>query len=284
VPPPHAPARAAGHEVGELRALAERQPELAAAVALQVDLVTAERRVRSRMATPWIDAPDSALRARLTAGSPLVHFAELAVEWSDCRLLFRQVTDVLRRHDAIGSAEAARLHELGRHPDLHGLASRWFSRAPGFPAALDEPTGLLLPEMLDDVLGWALRPVLTRTADVLQQRLSLTSWTASTCPVCGGSPDFGYITPAAERLLVCGRCHARWGFDRTGCPYCPNRDHGRIVTFATHDGWYRVAACQQCERYMKMLDGRRATRPLLLPVDMIATLPLDAAAMQKGFR
>lgn len=235
------------------------------------------------MATPWIDAPDASLRARLEAGTPLVRFDELAVDWSDCRLLFRQVTDVLRRHDAIESAEAAQLHELGRQGDLQGLASRWFVRAPGFPPSPDEPLASPLPEMLDDVLAWALRPVLTRTADVLQQRVPLTGWTASTCPVCGGAPEFGYITPAAERLLICGRCHTRWPFAQTACPFCPNRDHGRIVTFATPDGWYRVAACQVCQRYLKMLDGRKATRPLLLPVDLVATLPLDAAAMQKGF-
>lgn len=239
--------------------------------------------MRSRLATPWIDAPDAALRERLASGGPLVRFDELAVEWSECRLLFRQITDVLRRHDAIEAHEAARLHDLGRHVDLQGIASGWYIRAPGFPPGPTPAIVTALPEMLDDVMGWALRPVLTRTADVLQQRLSLSAWTASTCPVCGGAPDFGYITPSAERLLACGRCHARWPFDQMACPYCPNRDPRRLTTFATQDGWYRVVACQACKRYLKMLDGRRATRGLLLPVDLVATLPLDAAAMQKGF-
>ncbi len=279
---PLSPTRASGHEVTELRALAERYPELAGAVSMQVELVTAERRVRSRIATPWIDAPDASLHARLASGYPLVRFSELAIEWTECRLLFRQITDVLRRHDALEAAEAAQLHDLGRHAGLPDLATRWFARAPGFPPAPEAAEDL--PEMLDDVLGWSLRPVLTRTADVLQQRLSLADWTAATCPVCGGAPEFGYITAAADRLLACGRCQARWPFDQTACPYCLNGDHRRITTFATQDGWYRVAACQVCERYLKMLDGRHATRPLLLPVDTIATLPLDAAAMEKGFR
>ncbi|MDP1569004.1 MAG: formate dehydrogenase accessory protein FdhE [Vicinamibacterales bacterium] len=281
---PSPPARASGHEVSELRALAERVPELAEAVSLQVELVTAERRIRSRLATPWIDAPDADLKARLAAGRPLVRFEDLAFDWPECRLLFRQVTDILRRHDAVDAADVDRLHEIGRDPRLPDVARQWFLRAPGIPAAEHPAADAAAPEMLDDVLGWALKPVLTRAADVLQQRLSLADWGAATCPVCGGAPEFGYITAAAGRLLACGRCHARWPFDQMACPFCPNRDRTRLTTFATQDGWYRVAACQVCERYLKMLDGRHATRPLLMPVDTIATLPLDAAAMQKGFR
>jgi hypothetical protein len=47
---------------------------------------------------------------------------------------------------------------------------------------------------------------------------------------------------------------------------------------------YRIAACDVCTRYLKAHDGRRASRPLMLPVDTVATLPLDAAAMQKGYK
>jgi len=44
-----------------------------------------------------------------------------------------------------------------------------------------------------------------------------------------------------------------------------------------------VSACDVCRRYLKAYDARRATRPLMVAVDTIATLPLDAAAMQRGY-
>jgi hypothetical protein len=34
---------------------------------------------------------------------------------------------------------------------------------------------------------------------------------------------------------------------------------------------------------LKAFDGRNGTRPVLVAVDTIATLPLDAAAMQRGY-
>ena len=84
---------------------------------------------------------------------------------------------------------------------------------------------------------------------------------------------------SGERQLVCARCHVRWHFNPIACPYCGNDDRARIKSMATPDGLYRVMICGPCGRYIKALDGRKATRPLLPYVDVIATLPLDAAVM-----
>jgi formate dehydrogenase maturation protein FdhE len=56
-----------------------------------------------------------------------------------------------------------------------------------------------------------------------------------------------------------------------------------ITSFATRDGRYRVYACDVCRRYLKAYDGRNAARPVMVAVDTIATLPLDAGAIQKGY-
>ena len=55
-----------------------------------------------------------------------------------------------------------------------------------------------------------------------------------------------------------------------------------IKSLATPDGIYRVMSCRVCERYIKVLDGRKASRPLLPYFDPIATLPLDAAMAKNG--
>ena len=75
----------------------------------------------------------------------------------------------------------------------------------------------------------------------------------------------------------------RWKFEPLTCPYCQNSDRSRITSFATPDGQYRVYACDVCRRYLKAYDARRASRPVMQVVDSIATLPLDAAAIQRGY-
>jgi formate dehydrogenase maturation protein FdhE len=92
------------------------------------------------------------------------------------------------------------------------------------------------------------------------------------------------ITPAAERLLICSRCASRWRFHQLACPFCANADRAKITSFATRDGLYRLYACDVCQRYLKAFDGRHAPRPVMPAVDAIATLPLDAAAVQRGYR
>ena len=42
--------------------------------------------------------------------------------------------------------------------------------------------------------------------------------------------------------------------------------------------------CDVCRKYLKAYDARNASRPVMVSVDTIATLPLDAAAMQKGYK
>src|SRR6185503_13865148 len=149
-------------DVFELKALAERQPELAPAATLQIDLIEAIRRVQSRITTPWIETSTDTLTERLAHGHSLLDFSQIAFDWNDVRLLVRQVTDVLRRHEVIDAATAAAMHSVGRSPTLPDIMRGWFELQP----AVDI-------EMIGEVLGWAARPYLQRTAEVLQQRVSL---------------------------------------------------------------------------------------------------------------
>src|SRR5690349_12725008 len=153
-------------DVVELKTLAERQPQLAPAATLQVDLIEAVRRVQGRITTPWIETPAETLTARLAAGQPLLEFSQIAFDWNDVRLLIRQVTDVLRRHEVVDPPTAAALHAIGRSPTLPDVMRAWFELQP-----------VVDVEMLGEVLGWSARPYLQRTAEVLQQRVSLDTWT-----------------------------------------------------------------------------------------------------------
>jgi hypothetical protein len=283
--------RPESRDVVELRALAERQPELSVAAHMQIDLVEAQRRVQARITTPWIDLRADDIAERLACGERLADFDRLAVDWTEVRLLIRQVTDIFRRYDAIEAGDVPRLHEVGRDAGLPAVARRWYDE----PLAVVQPATVAhgvadfthraapVPEMLGEVLRWALKPFLARTAEVLQRRTSLDHWRRGHCPVCGGQPEVAVITSSGGRHLVCGRCQARWLFATVACPFCNETSRDQLVSFATPDGMYRVTACRSCQRYIKALDGRHAGRPALPALDSVATLPLDAVVMQRGF-
>jgi hypothetical protein len=270
----------------ELKQLKAAQPELASAVDMQLALVDMQRRVQGRVPLPWIQADPKWVAAQQQEGRPLVRFRDIPLEWSDFRLTLRQTADILMRYDALDRTDHDAIVAIGRDGNtLEPIVTRWYgatSGVDGKPSASErQPADA--PAALDQVLVLAMRPFLARCAEALSQRVDLTAWRHGHCPYCGWEPDFAVITPHADRRLICGRCTGQWGFAPLTCPFCANDDRALVTSFATRDGRYRVYACDVCRRYLKAYDGRNASRPVMLSVDSIATLPLDAAAIQRGY-
>lgn len=282
---PARPPRAEPREILELKQIKIAQPELASAVDMQVALVEMQRRVQGRVPLPWIQPDPAWVAAQQQAGRPLVRFQDIPLEWSDFRLTFRQTADILVRFDALERPDYNTIVSMGRDGDtLQPIVGQWYAVSSG----LSDSESLArmppdAPASLEQVLVLALRPFLTRCAEAIAQRVDLSSWTHGHCPFCGWEPDFAAITPSAERRLICGRCAGQWAFGAYTCPFCSNDDRALVTSFATRDGKYRVYACDICRRYLKAYDGRSATRPVMVSVDSIATLPLDAAAIQRGY-
>jgi FdhE protein len=280
------PGRAEPREIVELRRLKSEQPDLASAVDLQIALLEVQRRMQPRVPLPWVELEPAWIARCLAEGHPLLRFEHIPLNWTDFRLVFRQTAEVLRRFDAVEPDEFRQMESLSREGDaLPPLVMRWYA---GGDAPTSHPGGEThadreLPAMLQQVLQLAARPFLARCAEVLVSKIDLASWTRGLCPLCGGEPEFAVITQAGERLLICGRCTAQWRYPALACPFCENADRSRITSFASRDGHYRISACDVCRRYLKAYDARHASRGVLVAVDSIATLPLDAAAMQKGY-
>ena len=282
---PPRPTRAEPREILELKQLRSTQPELAAAVDMQIALVDMQRRVQARVPLPWIQTDPEWLAAQQRAGRPAVRFGDIPLDWTDFRLTFRQTADILHRYDALDAAEHRRILTFAREGNaLEPLVTRWYEATSGVNG--DNPRDRTpdgAPPSLDQVLLLAMRPFLARCAEALTQRADFSNWHHGHCPFCGWEPDFAVITPGAERRLICGRCCAQWAYGAHTCPFCANDDRALVTSFATRDGRYRVYACDVCRRYLKAYDGRSAPRPVMVAVDTIATLPLDAAAMQRGY-
>ena len=96
----------------------------------------------------------------------------------------------------------------------------------------------------------------------------------------------GFIAKQNQRIEISlnDRIRRQNGLQKLQRTFCLNTDRSRITSFATRDGLYRLYGCDVCQRYLKAFDGRNAPRQVMPAVDAIATLPLDAAAVQRGYR
>jgi formate dehydrogenase maturation protein FdhE len=281
VPKTDRPGRAESRDVVALRQLKDEQPDLASAADMQIELLGAQRRVQAR-----VPVPSSAFDRRKPDRErrrPVLQFKDIPINWTDFRLMLRQTADILRRFESLELPDYDRIQSLARDGQIEALAASWFDG----PVTRDFQADVARAperEMLDQVLLLAMRPFLARCAEALLPRLELGEWMHPFCPLCGGEPEFAYINPAAERLLICGRCTGQWHYDPIACPFCENGDRARITSFTSRDGQYRIYACDACHRYLKAFDGRDGSRQARLAVDSIATLPLDAAAIQRGYQ
>jgi formate dehydrogenase maturation protein FdhE len=275
--------RSEPREILELRKIKEEQPELASAVDMQIDFLQTARRIQARVPLPSMSLEPEQLDRAVGAGRAILAFDQIPIDWSDLRFMIRATADTMRKHESIEPADYRRIETLSRDAEKLPAAMRnWYERARPESAGGGDVDAAIAG--LEPLLVLAMRPFLSRCADAVMARTLFHGWSHGTCPLCGGEPDFSLITPAAERLLICSRCASRWRFHQLACPFCGNDDRSRLTSFATRDGWYRLTACDVCQRYIKAFDGRNATRSVLPAVDSIATLPLDAAAAQRGYR
>jgi len=257
---------------------------LASAVDMQVEIVVLQHRVASRLTTPWIELDAEHVERELAAGRPIVSFGDIPFEWREFRVLFRLLADVLARYDVLEPPDVAMLRAMGREgrPEAREVEAWYlspFERSHSAGAACAAGA----PDSLATVLSMSARPFLARTVDALHQRVNLAPWTQAFCPFCGGAPEFALLPRTGGRRLVCARCTATWPFPEQTCPYCGNALAGCSTSFVSRDRRYRLTGCDACRKYVKAFDVRNADRPFLYDVDAVASLPLDAAALQRGY-
>ena len=277
------PERADSPELAAFRQLKATQPELAGAIDMQVELVVMQRRVQARLSTPWLEFDAVWLARQLAEGRPILRFEEIPFEWGEFRTLFRQVLEVLRRYELIEQGDLTQVQQLIRdgRPTRDDVAVWYGETADRRLGRVSGATGQ--PETVGQVLTLAARPFLARTIETLHQRVDLAPWTRPYCPFCGGDAELALLLRPGETRLACGRCTAVWPFPEHACPHCDNRLPCYQTSYASRDGCYRLIGCDACRRYIKAFDARKAGRPFMLDVDTIATLPLDAAALQRGY-
>ncbi len=276
-------------DVVELRALSARHPELAPAVDLQIELLEIQRRVLPRITLPAV-LPFERFGDGPTRERPLLTWRLLPIEWTVFRGVLREMTEALQRFGDIEDDDATFLTTLARDGDrLRAFVEAWFRDRfedhadviAGRPELHSDPR--VLDHSLDSVMTLAFKPFLARCAEAFAGWLSVEGWQRGSCPLCHGEPELSIHGRDTRRHLVCGRCSLRWPFANHRCPFCANSDRAHLPTFTGADHVYWLLACDVCLRYVKAIDEHKAGRSALPAVDAIATLPLDALALQRGY-
>jgi len=252
---------------------ARREPDLAPYYELHRTLLELQEKAKDEIVATLEMADEEALQERLLQGLSLISFAQLPLEAKRFARLAQAIAQVLTDYEVdVGD------RTMPDDAEWVSLAQQRFEEE----QASGEQSETALAQMAVDL---ALKPYLEWAAEQVLPYVDQQRWKRGYCPVCGGAPDFATLeAEVGARYLLCSRCNSQWLYRRLGCPFCGTADHTKLVYYPSEDGVYRLYVCQECRRYLKTIDLRQVGCTVLLPVERVTTVAMDAAAMQEGYR
>jgi FdhE protein len=113
------------------------------------------------------------------------------------------------------------------------------------------------------------------------------TWPHGYCPTCGAWPTLAEIRGLdSTRHLRCRCCGGDWPTEWLRCPFCGEQDHSQLGSLVSAAGLERekVEVCDHCHGYLKTVTTFAAIQPEQLILQDLATVVLDVAALERGYR
>ena len=211
-------------------------------------------------------APDLPVKA------PLLCHAQIAVDGRAARRWVRRLLSLAlpaqaRKIDGIALLQAVLSHDEARIDEL--------ARAGGAD-----------PSVLRVAAQMAVLPLLQACGRGLARELPPTWWEGY-CPLCGAWPVVAeYAGLERKRQLRCGRCGTGWAIPLLRCAYCDETDHDKLgyLTPEAGEQTRKIEVCNTCQGYLKGVTTVRPLAPWAILIDDLTTVPLDIAALERGYR
>jgi FdhE protein len=104
--------------------------------------------------------------------------------------------------------------------------------------------------------------------------------------VCGAWPLLAELRGVElAQFLRCSACGSAWRSRRILCPYCANEDFRQLRTLQVEgEQRFRISVCERCTGYVKVGNAFDPPPAELLALDDLASVHLDVAAIERGYR
>ena len=244
------------------------------------DILILREEHRKNMVDVFTIVDESLIEKKMVGGLPLIDFSSGRFDLTRPKEYFLALLGVAEKRVPGETAELAEKINNGSC-DFEKMVLN------SFYVQDDEPDIDAEEEFFDLVelfLEESLRPSLEIVAQKYADVIARSGWLEGYCPVCGKEPKIGQIRGEEGRFLFCNQCGFEWHFLRIKCPFCSNEEQQSLAYFTVEgDEQYRVDVCNECKRYIKIVDFRESKREPNLDVEDIATLHLDILANEEGY-
>ena len=254
------------------------------------DITRAQYRIKSQLHGIDISCSltEDEVKERMRKGKPLISWDNIPLKESHLKELFKEICKIMKRQENSGDEEIQRLidAESGEEFDLNTLIKKLFFHDRAYFHSLSDDLGVSEELLLFVALHLA-KPFFELVAEMLKGKVVDNLWLKNYCPVCGSEAQMAKLErEVGKRILYCLLCGSEWRFMRIKCPFCCNADHEHLRFIEEEGSPYRIDLCEQCRRYIKTLDERKAgdsKREIIPTVEDLATIYLDIVAKKEGY-
>ncbi len=235
---------------------------------------------------------DAAARA-VAAGEPLLAAGDLAFDEDEVADELRNVAQNLSETAVEGTPAQLTATLLARtEVDVAALALPALQNDVAAIARAAAALGVDATT-LGELVQLAFQPVLWEAAAQAAALTELDKWERGYCLCCGAWPGLAeLIGTERRRVLRCVRCGSGWSWLVLLCPYCGTDDHrdlgilelGADETGSVETRGHRIDVCTRCHGYVKAVQTFTSNSAVRLVAEDVATLYLDAAGTQAGYR
>jgi FdhE protein len=238
---------------------------------------------RHRMKREVFPVEQRLITAKMAGGLPLVDFSSVPYDLTESRDYFLALLEIAEKRSPGETREMAR-KILEDEISFNDLIFESFNPLPlEETAEADEEENSY--DLIELFIEESLRPALEKVVQAHGEVVKKSEWSEGYCPICGREPKIGEIRDdEGTRYLYCNQCGFEWDYRRIKCPFCGNEEQQTLAYFTIEeDSRYRVDVCNECKRYIKIVDFRDSKEKANMDVEDIATLHLDMLANDEGY-
>lgn len=244
------------------------------------DILILREEYRENMTDVFSAVDESLIDKKMAGGLPLIDFSSGHLDLSKPKEYFLALLDVAEKRVPGETAALAEKIKDGSFDFEKLVLNSFYMQEDEPPIDMEEDFFDLIELFLEE----SLRPSLEVVAQKYTDRVARSEWSEGYCPICGKEPKIGQIRGEDGRFLFCNQCGFEWHYLRIKCPFCGNEEQQSLAYFTVEgDEQYRVDVCNECKRYIKIVDFRESKREPNLDVEDIATLHLDILANEEGY-
>jgi FdhE protein len=244
------------------------------------DILILREEYSPRMADVFAAVDESLIEKKMAGGLPLIDFSSGRFDLSKPKAYFLALLEIAEKRVPGETLELVEKIKNGTLDFDKLIINAFCSPEEDEPLEPEEDFFDLVELFLEESLRPSLEAVAKKYADVIGR----SEWSEGYCPICGKEPKIGQIRGEEGRFLFCNQCGFEWHFLRIKCPFCGNEEQQSLAYFTVEgDEKYRVDVCNECKRYIKIVDFRESKREPNLDVEDIATLHLDILANEEGY-